>query len=452
MSDVKVAIFNNINKRAHYNISPQIVPADAESEITIGSQYGFTGLAGTYRVHIWPLYEFSSNAGKNYGDTIIATAENKELKFKYHFQSEQMHLLQLYKVPESGQLENILITSIYSLHPDLFQRRPYKGDLHTHTTYSDGLEPPEVMLACARKKGLDFIAITDHNNYHGSLDAINKLERIPSDMVALRGQEINSWWTQLHILSLDADKEIEPSIYLKEAYTLPEVQMILAEEGDSLPQGVDPVAYSCIKNILNKIREAGGFSVLCHPFWKSFSQDGSRLDVPKQMVDLLLSNKLFDVFELVSGAPPHQSFVNNLQDIYFKECSQAEPNFPVIGVTDSHTGLLDESILGNYYTLVFCVDFSPRGIREAILSGYSLAVEEVPNEGVRFHGNFRLSNYAFFLTQEYFPRHAVEAGIEGEAALRYIRGETDYAEKLLKLQKGRTAKLFDQLKNPRKSS
>jgi hypothetical protein len=41
--------------------------------------------------------------------------------------------------------------------------RWYRGDLHTHTVHSDGLSTIAELAACARERGLDFLAITDHN-------------------------------------------------------------------------------------------------------------------------------------------------------------------------------------------------------------------------------------------------------------------------------------------------
>ena len=39
----------------------------------------------------------------------------------------------------------------------------YKGNLHTHTTNSDGELSPEDVISSYRKKGYDFLVITDHN-------------------------------------------------------------------------------------------------------------------------------------------------------------------------------------------------------------------------------------------------------------------------------------------------
>src|SRR5258708_3512891 len=40
----------------------------------------------------------------------------------------------------------------------------YKGDLHSHTYHSDGDSDPVDLVRLAESRGLDFLAVTDHNN------------------------------------------------------------------------------------------------------------------------------------------------------------------------------------------------------------------------------------------------------------------------------------------------
>src|SRR5262249_52819458 len=47
--------------------------------------------------------------------------------------------------------------------PALIEQRDLGGDLHTHTTESDGRDDLATMAAAARDAGLDYIAITDHS-------------------------------------------------------------------------------------------------------------------------------------------------------------------------------------------------------------------------------------------------------------------------------------------------
>ncbi|MBY0495379.1 MAG: DNA polymerase/3'-5' exonuclease PolX [Cyanobacteria bacterium] len=57
--------------------------------------------------------------------------------------------------------------------PSLITRADLKGDLHMHTTESDGRESLETMVAEAKARGLEYIAITDHSQ---SLSMANGLD------------------------------------------------------------------------------------------------------------------------------------------------------------------------------------------------------------------------------------------------------------------------------------
>jgi DNA polymerase (family 10) len=57
--------------------------------------------------------------------------------------------------------------------PSLITRGDLRGDLHMHTTESDGRESLETMVAAAQARGLEYIAITDHSQ---SLSMANGLD------------------------------------------------------------------------------------------------------------------------------------------------------------------------------------------------------------------------------------------------------------------------------------
>ena len=70
----------------------------------------------------------------------------------------------------------------------------YFGDIHNHTSYSDGSGTPQQALASAKAAGMDFMALTDHSyaiddtEWQSLLDAVDAAT-IPGDFVALRGFE-----------------------------------------------------------------------------------------------------------------------------------------------------------------------------------------------------------------------------------------------------------------------
>jgi DNA polymerase (family 10) len=56
--------------------------------------------------------------------------------------------------------------------PKLIEQNDLRGDLHMHTTLSDGRNTLEEMVAAARELGHEYIAITDHSASHGFGDDV----------------------------------------------------------------------------------------------------------------------------------------------------------------------------------------------------------------------------------------------------------------------------------------
>src|SRR4051812_32819763 len=64
--------------------------------------------------------------------------------------------------------------------PELVRLEDLRGDLHCHTTLSDGRQDVEAMVEGARARGYEYLAITDHSATHGFGDHV--------DVETLRGQ------------------------------------------------------------------------------------------------------------------------------------------------------------------------------------------------------------------------------------------------------------------------
>jgi DNA polymerase (family 10) len=77
--------------------------------------------------------------------------------------------------------------------PTLVELADIKGDLHCHSTYSDGKHPLEQMALAARERGYAYVAITDHPRgtlaeQNAEVDALN--ERLEPFRI-LKGIEVN---------------------------------------------------------------------------------------------------------------------------------------------------------------------------------------------------------------------------------------------------------------------
>ncbi|MCX7804965.1 MAG: CehA/McbA family metallohydrolase [Planctomycetota bacterium] len=122
------------------------------------------------------------------------------------------------------------------VNPWLMPGKFLKGNLHTHTTLSDGEEDPAERAARYRAKGYDFLAITDH----GRVARIGDIA-VPDGLVLIPGVELHPEnpyrGEEYHFVALDVHKDI-------------------ATAGMAHPQ-----------EALDAVAEQGGVAFAGHPYW-----------------------------------------------------------------------------------------------------------------------------------------------------------------------------------------
>lgn len=106
-----------------------------------------------------------------------------------------------------------------------------RGELHTHTTASDGVYEPEELVERATTLGLDVLVITDHNTT-GGFDALDS-----TPIPVYKGCEITTFRGHFPVYGID----VTPAWYAQE-------QLISVDE------------------MAKPIRERGGLFSLAHPF------------------------------------------------------------------------------------------------------------------------------------------------------------------------------------------
>ncbi len=104
-----------------------------------------------------------------------------------------------------------------------------RGNLHAHTTLSDGQLPPEAVIAAYEQAGYDFLAISDHDKLvpPAQYQARTSMTLLPADEVTAAGP---------HILAVQVATVIEP----------------------------DPDRQA----VIDATRAQGGFAILNHPNWQ----------------------------------------------------------------------------------------------------------------------------------------------------------------------------------------
>lgn len=116
-------------------------------------------------------------------------------------------MLGLYKVAEAGVDVELRVEAARDgdTRPFTLPARPagalragpawYSGGLHLHTVHSDGTLTVAQLVEAAREAGLDFVAITDHNNTAHQLEAVDDASvlRIVGEEVTTPGGHANVW-------------------------------------------------------------------------------------------------------------------------------------------------------------------------------------------------------------------------------------------------------------------
>lgn len=107
-----------------------------------------------------------------------------------------------------------------------------KFDLHIHSKYSyDSLLRPDTIIKVAKKRGLNGVAITDHNTIKGGVE-VSKVNK-DDDFVVIVGSEIKTEYGD--VLGLFLTDEIRSRVFA---------------------------------DVVDEIRDQGGLTVLAHPFRK----------------------------------------------------------------------------------------------------------------------------------------------------------------------------------------
>jgi predicted metal-dependent phosphoesterase TrpH len=185
-----------------------------------------------------------------------------------------------------------------------------KVDLHVHTVYSpDSLITLEQLVFWAKRRGLNAVAVTDHNRVEGALKMAKE-----TDFLIIPGTEVNS--SDGHIVALNVHEVIPRDISADET--------------------------------VERIHAAGGIAVACHPFALFKGSLGKH------------ASGKFDAIETINAsASPFKRSVRKAEEVAkrFK--------LPRVAGTDAHYA----PAIGYAYTLV---DAEPRvdAVVKAIAAGH----------------------------------------------------------------------------------
>ncbi len=421
-----------------FDVYPRAVRAGRETEITIRPLYDHTLFKSPflYRLLMFPAGGLPGQPGSTNAFEVEPDWTDGLLKFRYPFANEQEYILVVENtsgLPRARSYE----FRFFALEDDLFNRRPYKGDLHMHSYRSDGIELPAYVAGACRRIGLDFMAVTDHRQYEPSLEAIHAFQGLPADLRIYPGEEVHPPDNPVHIINFGGSFSLNQVFRQDEERYRAEVAVIAVGLSD-FPADVDPYIYASCVWCFNQIRAGGGLGVFCHPYWLS----RHRYDISETIVSLVLERQPYDALELLGGYHLYEIELNMLQVARYHEERARGKRIPIVGVSDAHG--CERDLFGWFYTVVFSPTSGLPDLVQSVKDLYSVAIDALPENPPRAHGPFRLVLYAHFLLREIFPLHDALCLEEGRQMLAFLAGDP-HAEAQLGALQGRTAALYDHL-------
>ncbi|MBR2372728.1 MAG: hypothetical protein IKA87_00690, partial [Lentisphaeria bacterium] len=403
----------------YYDVFPKVVPAGEVSEIHIRPRYAHA--------------EFSTKAViKVYHSPYDRTSEAYEpewkiedgvISIKAKFEFEQEHSLQVIQTFENGAVKK-LDFRVFSLEPDWFALRPFKGDLHMHSCKSDGREDGCYLAARYREAGFDFMALTDHRIYEPSTEVVEYWKDINPDFKLFPGEEVHSPDNPVHIVNFGGRCSVNAIYREDEEKYRREIAGII----ESIPDkeaGKDYFIVAASEWVFKKIRENGGLAIFCHPYWNI----GPGNYISEWDISEILKRRQFDAYEAIGGFSRWQYHSNNFQTVRYYEEAAGGNYFPVVGVSDSHgtdsfefdanragrilNNSRDAELFDWYYTIVLAEECELPSLISNIKKCNSIAVCAPSNERPELFGSFRAVKYGHFLLREYFPQLRTFTAIEG---------------------------------------
>jgi predicted metal-dependent phosphoesterase TrpH len=294
--------------------------------------------------------------------------------------------------------EDIIASDVFfAVAPAMARWRPFKGDLHMHTTGSDGKALPLAMARRARQVGHDFIAITDHDNYEPSRQAMAAVAQAGIDLLVLGGEEVTIRENGGHILSLNATGGVS-ALQREPGAEAQRAAIIDHEIGPrQLVHPLTPAQYASAVWVIRKIRELGGLAIIAHPYWMGTA---AKYYPPRCTVEQLLDDRLCDGIEVLGGSPNSEG--NRLAIASYAREAARGHLLSVVAGSDAHC---EADVGARYWTIALCERLDVSSIVQAIAQRRTVACDAPAGAEAALYGPFEILEYVYFLHREYFPLH-----------------------------------------------
>ena len=195
----------------------------------------------------------------------------------------------------------------------------YAGVVHSHTNRSDGKFTPEKLVKLAEKKNLDFLIITDHDQFCEIIPESEKMLVIPGAELTKEGGHTNIWGVQYPIDNFECE------------------------------------TYEEWENKIAQAKAKGAVICMNHPLCSNCTWRWPREPEKVDCVE-------------VWNSPQHTD--NMLCTVWWQEQLKLGKKIPAVGGSDYHRDYVVTDFLDNPTTYVYAEECTQEAILNAIKAGH----------------------------------------------------------------------------------
>ena len=421
-----------------FKITPRVVKADEVTKVEIYAlddscrfydDTEYVVKVSDVDSYAYPNKEQTGTGYRQIDEKIVVKPSGGVLSFEYRFTGEHLWHVNVARVEcekhipknrlhwavhQNRLLDSIFSFDIYSLYEDLYEKKPFKGDLHVHSYASDGQESPALVAAQYRENGFDFMSLTDHYVLKPSFDLIETFKDIKTDFVIFPGEEIHhsKGMSGFHVVNFNPKYSVNDIIEEDNGVT-EEVMEIAKTLG--IEDECDAVQVAWYRWIYDNVKKAGGINIHPHPFWEV----RGGYNIKSNITNEVYKRGLLDVVEILGGCDVKN---NALQAQLYYEAVRNGIRYPVVASSDSHSTLSGTGLFDKVWTVVYAKDKDE--IVKSVTEGMTAAVDnQVDNHRNVYAESVRLARYTWFLLDNYFDRKTMLLSAAGQAITRYIQGD-----------------------------
>ena len=397
----------------HYQMFPRVAPEGWSGRLRVTGEYAHTKLVAGLK------YEYALTSMRWFADTerkrepitgVVKADRSGGLSIPFAPDAPGEWLLEV--TSEDKRVRVLPTLGLYVIDRALRRLRPFVGELHAHSTGSDGRQEPAYCAISARRMGYDFFALTDHNNFGSSAEMVRKVRgKLGSKMLLIRGEELHVGGCDFHYVGLGQSESIEDIRSRRKKTHGAEVREIIRElRARPTVERLDPRIYAEGLWKIRKVKELGGLVLFAHPYWSH----NNALFIDEAHREQTFIDREFDAVEVTTTADASFTMSNRIAH----EAAQGRP-VNVVGVSDGHNWS-EQGSAGRHWTYVLAEDLTQDAVFDAVRSGRSLACEDIAGR-LRLAGPFELVDFADFYHRRLWPIRRRVMRLEAELAFSALR-------------------------------